>query len=234
MPVTVLRSHPTVLKIFALLEEVNSLQSSASQHYLEEVTVTQVTHLLDEVLSWQRGHGRRAAQIARSLGAAAGFASETLHHLTLAALLHDIGLLALSSDLASHTGYLGIHSYADRQCHPRLGAQWLEPYPFLRQAAVIIAHHHERWDGSGYPYGIRGSFIPIEARVLAIADAFDAIEVPGVNDCHLRDHVAYRIIAAAAGTQFDPRLVELWHQAGIFRLAGADRSSLAKDINSKP
>ena len=109
----------------------------------------------------------------------------------------------------SHAGYLDVESYTAVQCHPRTGAQWLEPYRFLRNASVIIAHHHERWDGSGYPYGIRGTFIPIEARVLAIADAFDAIQVPLVTDQQTRDQVAYRILTVASGTQFDPHLVEM-------------------------
>ena len=90
--------------------------------------------------------------------------------------------VGVAPQASSHAGYLDVSRYAAVQCHPRTGAQWLEPYRFLRNASVIIAHHHERWDGSGYPYGIRGTFIPIEARVLAIADAFDAIQVPAVTD----------------------------------------------------
>ena len=70
----------------------------------------------------------------------------------------------------------------------------------------------QAWDGSGYPYGIRGTLIPREARILAIADAFDAIDVPGVDSQIVRDQVAYRILQAAAGTQFDPQLVELCSQ----------------------
>jgi hypothetical protein len=141
---------------------------------------------LDEALPWQRGHGRRTAQLAQRLGLAAGFCTEAIHHLTLAALLHDIGLLALPSSLTSPTGYLDLHAYAARQSHPRLGAQWLEPYRFLRKASVIIAHHHERWDGSGYP-----------------------IDVLGVDDPKMRDEASYRIIRSASGTQFDAHLVEL-------------------------
>ena len=68
------------------------------------------------------------------------------------------------------------------QNHPRLGASLLEPFFFLREASVLIAHHHERWDGSGYPYGIRGRFIPLGARILSIADAFDAIRIPEVSN----------------------------------------------------
>lgn len=201
--------HPTALEIFRILAECDSVPPSASQHNLEVTFARRAACLLDEALPWQRGHGRRTAQLAQRLGLAAGFCTEAIHHLTLAALLHDIGLLALPSSLTSPTGYLDLHAYAARQSHPRLGAQWLEPYRFLRKASVIIAHHHERWDGSGYPYGMRGTTIPIEARVLAIADAFDAIDVLGVDDPKMRDEASYRIIRSASGTQFDAHLVEL-------------------------
>ena len=175
---------------------------------IETIFVRRVAKMMDAALPWQRGHGRRTAMLARSIGACAQLSRESLHHLTLAALLHDIGLLALPVDLASHTGCLDVHSYAARQSHPRVGAECLEPYHFLRNASIIIAHHHERWDGTGYPYGIRGAFIPIEARVLAIADAFDAIQVPGAIDQNSRDRAAYRILTVGAGTQFDPHLIE--------------------------
>ena len=164
--------------------------------------------MLDGALPWQQGHGRRTAALARRIGACAQLSRESLHHLTLAALLHDIGLLALPLDLVSQTGCLDIQSYAARQSHPRVGAECLEPHRFLRSASIIIAHHHERWDGTGYPYGIRGTLIPIEARVLAIADAFDAIHVPGAIDQYSRDSAAYRILTVGAGTQFDPHLIE--------------------------
>ena len=83
----------------------------------------------------------------------------------------------------------------------------LEPFSFLRDATSMIAHHHEHWDGSGYPYGIRGKFIPLGARILAVADAFEAIHVPHVRDRSLRDHIALRILRVASGTQFDTIVV---------------------------
>ena len=154
-------------------------------------------------------HSAAVARYSREIATMLGLDAREQDLIHTAALLHDIGLLTLPNAFASHTGYLDVGSYAAIQCHPRLGAQWLESFPFLRQASVIIAHHHERWDGSGYPYGIRGTFIPVEARVLAIADAFDAIQVPGVTDQETRDRVAYRILTVASGTQFDPHLVEM-------------------------
>ena len=103
---------------------------------------------------------------------------------------------------------LDSESYITVQNHPRLGASLLEPFFFLREASVLMAHHHERWDGSGYPYGIRGRFIPLGSRILSIADAFDAIRIPEVPSRVVRNTNHFSILRAAAGTQFDPELVE--------------------------
>jgi HD-GYP domain-containing protein (c-di-GMP phosphodiesterase class II) len=195
-------------RIRSALRTIDALRLPRSvRPHLEIVLVRKVSRIMDQALPWQQGHGRRTAVLAQAIGTAAGLGQEGLHHLTLAALLHDIGLLALPSRLHAYSEPLDSESYTAVQCHPRTGAQWLEPFGFLRNASVIIAHHHERWDGSGYPYGIRGTFIPLEARVLAVADAFDAIQVPGATDQQMRDRVAYRILTVSAGTQFDPRLI---------------------------
>jgi HD-GYP domain-containing protein (c-di-GMP phosphodiesterase class II) len=209
-PISTISSESALERIRLVLRMIDAPgPPSPVRPHVETALVRQVAKIMDQALPWQQGHGRRTAALAQAIGTVAGLCQETLHHLTLAALVHDIGLLALPNGRDSHTGCLDAGSYAAFQCHPRLGAQWLESFPFLRHASVIIAHHHERWDGSGYPYGVRGTFIPLEARVLAIADAFDAIQVPGVTDQAIRDRVAYRILTVAAGTQFDPRLVEL-------------------------
>jgi response regulator RpfG family c-di-GMP phosphodiesterase len=132
-----------------------------------------------------------------------------MHHLKLAALLHDIGLLMLPPHLMSYTDSLEPESYVAIQNHSRLGATLLEPFSFLREASIFIAHHHERWDGSGYPYGIRGEFIPLGARILSIADAFDAMRIPDIAEPAVRNTIALRILGVAAGTQFDPHLVSV-------------------------
>ena len=211
MPSPVASSTASKLQhIQGLLRTIDALPIPRSlRPTVETIFVRHVSKMMDGALPWQRGHGRRTAALARRIGTFAELSPESLHHLTLAALLHDIGLLAVSPSLVSHTNCLDLHTYAARQSHPRMGAECLQPYRFLRNASIIIAHHHERWDGSGYPYGIRGAFIPIEARVLAIADAFDAVEVPGAIDQDARDIAAYRILNVGAGTQFDPHLVEI-------------------------
>ncbi len=166
-----------------------------------------MTKELDRALPWQAGHGRRTARIARAIGREIDLPSADLHHLTLAAYLHDIGLLMLPPGLMDSAAPLEPDTYVAVQNHCRIGAALLEPYAFLQEAAILVAHHHERWDGTGYPYGIRGPFIPLGARILSVADAYDAIRVPEASDSALRDLIASRILHVAAGTQFDPTIV---------------------------
>ena len=200
--------HPGILTIQGMLRKIDRLQLPlASRRDVERILVRQVGKEIDRALPWQAGHGRRTATISILIGQAVGLAPNELHDLTLSALLHDIGLLKLPPHLMSRSDCLEPESYVAIQNHPRLGALLLEPFFFLREASVLVAHHHERWDGSGYPYGIRGRFVPLGARILSIADAFDAIRIPKVSSCAARNTIALRIIQVAAGTQFDPELV---------------------------
>jgi response regulator RpfG family c-di-GMP phosphodiesterase len=201
--------HPGIITMQAMLWKIDRLRLPvASRRDVECILVRQVSKELDRALPMQAGHGRRTAAIAGLIGQAVSLTSGELHDLKLASLLHDIGLLMLPAHLAESRDSLDPESYVTIQNHSRLGASLLEPFFFLQQASVLIAHHHERWDGSGYPYGIRGKFIPLGARILSIADTFDAIQVPDVPCPDTRNKIALRILRVASGTQFDPTPVE--------------------------
>lgn len=201
--------YPGVITIQGMLRKIDRLQLPiASRHDVERILVRQVSRELDRALPWQAGHGRRTATISLLIGRAVGLTSDELHNLELAAFLHDIGLLMLPHELIIGADRFDSESYVTVQNHPRLGALLLDPFGFLREASALIAHHHERWDGSGYPYAIRGEFIPLGARILSIADAFDAIRIPKVSNRIMRNTIALRIIRVASGTQFDPELVK--------------------------
>ncbi|MDE3039054.1 MAG: HD domain-containing protein [Nitrospirota bacterium] len=201
--------HPAVTQIQSLLRKIDRLRLPlASRRDTLNILVRQVSKELDRALPWQTGHGRRTAAISVLIGQTVGLTPGELHDLKLAALLHDVGLLMLPTHLVEDQEVLEPESYVAVQNHSRLGATVLEPFAFLRTASVFIAHHHERWDGTGYPYGIRGPFIPLGARILSVADAYDAIKVPGVADPAVRSLIVLRILKVASGTQFDPELVE--------------------------
>ncbi len=210
--------HPGIITLQAMLRKIDRLRLPlASRRDVECILVRQVSKELDRALPWQAGHGRRTATISGLIGQAVGLTPDDLHHLKLAALLHDIGLLMIQPHLAEIQEPLEPEAYVAIQNHSRIGAALLEPYSFLREASILIAHHHERWDGSGYPYGIRGRFIPVGARILSIADAFDAIHVPGVSDHAVRDQIALRILRIASGTQFDPVVVTAFLKKAIVK-----------------
>ena len=201
--------HPGIITMQAMLRKIDRLRLPlASRHDVESILVRQVSKEIDRALPWQAGHGRRTTAISLLIGQVLDLTSSELHDLKLAALLHDIGLLMLPAHLTAGKNPLEPESYVAIQNHSRLGATLLESFSFLHEASIFIAHHHERWDGSGYPYGIRGQFIPLGARILSIADAFDAIRIPGVSNPVARNNIALRIIRVAAGTQFDPELVQ--------------------------
>jgi HD-GYP domain-containing protein (c-di-GMP phosphodiesterase class II) len=201
---------PAVLRIQALLQKIDRLRlPEASRRDVESILVRQVSGEIDRMLPWQAGHGKRTATFALRIGQALQFDADAMHQLKLACLLHDIGIMVLPAYLRTGKRPLEGDSYVTLQNHSRLGATLLEPFSFLRVSTTLIAHHHERWDGSGYPYGIRGEFIPLGARILAIADAFDAMQIPGISDHTVRNTIALRILRVAAGTQFDPSLVRL-------------------------
>jgi len=200
--------HSGIVGIQQKLQKIDRLHLPAgSRRDVESILVRQLTKEIDRALPSQAGHGRRTATVALMIGQAVGLTADALHSLKLAAYLHDIGLLMLPPRLTENTAFLEPNAYVAIQNHCRVGASLLEPYAFLREAAILIAHHHERWDGSGYPYGIRGSFIPLGARILSVADAYDAIDVPEVADEDTRGIIAARILQVAASTQFDPAIV---------------------------
>lgn len=182
------------------LSALNALQLSSES--LEAVRVLQLRRLarqIETIIPGHFGHGERTAHYALLLGNRLGLTRDQCLDLHYSALLHDIGLLMMPEHLLDTTTPHTLNDYALIQSHPREGAALLNSYPFLREAARLIAHHHERWDGAGYPYGLRGEYIPGAARILAIADVFDSIagRTPSWDS-------ALRTLRAWAGSQLDP------------------------------
>jgi len=156
------------------------------------------------------GHGHRTASYVLRLGESVGLSSSDLTHLHYAALLHDIGQLTLPAEILNKDGPLTAEEYELFQCHPRAGAELLQPISFLRVPALWIEHHHERWDGSGYPSGLRGKFIPLGSRILAVADTLDAVTANRSCGWSRSWESAMRLLGIVAGSQLDPELVEVF------------------------
>lgn len=191
-----------IQEITRQLDALDSLQlSKESLHAVRLLQLQRLTRRIETLIPGHFGHGERTAHYARLLGKAISLTDDQHIELHYAALLHDIGLLTLPGRLLDETAAHSLDDYALIQSHPREGAALLSPYRFLSEAARLIAHHHERWDGAGYPYGLRGGYIPLAARILAIADVFDSIANRSTSL-----HRALRTLHASAGSQFDPIL----------------------------
>jgi HD-GYP domain-containing protein (c-di-GMP phosphodiesterase class II) len=204
-----------IREIARQLDALNSLQlPKESLHAVRLLQLRRLTRRIEALIPGHFGHGERTAHYARMLGEAIGLTDDQHIDLQYAALLHDIGLLTLPGRLLDETEAHTLDDYALIQSHPREGAALLNPYRFLYEAARLIAHHHERWDGAGYPYGLRGAYIPLAARILAIADVFDSIAVRSISL-----HSALRTLQASTGSQFDPALTTIF----CVRLRDQDR-----------
>lgn len=166
-----------------------------------------------------RGHSARVTAFAESLARLLGWAGERLDVLRLGGSLHDVGKIAVSARVLRKAGPLTEDELAQIRRHPVTGAHLVQCFEDFESALPYVLHHHERWDGSGYPHGLSGETIPIEARLLGVADAFDAMTSRRAYRSALSIEQALVELRRCAGTQFDPELAETfvdgWRQGEI-------------------
>lgn len=170
-----------------------------------------LSSLVDEVETREPsllGHGARTAWYALEIGQAIYLSQPDLEHLKYAAYLHDVGKLSISPEILTKPQPLSSHEYQELQSHPRAALSILDSWPFLKIPSVWIAHHHERWDGSGYPYGLKGELIPLGSRIIAIADTFDVLTIRSLANTEPGFEPSLSLLRWYSGSHFDPGLVE--------------------------
>lgn len=156
------------------------------------------------------GHCRRVTAYTIAIGRAMGLDNSALRHIARGAFLHDIGKMGIPDAILRKPGPLTHEEDAIMRRHCEIGYQVLQNIPFLREAAQIVLCHQERYDGTGYPRGLRGEEIPLGARIFAVADALDAMISDRPYRKALPIEVAREEIRRCAGTQFDPQVVEVF------------------------
>lgn len=154
------------------------------------------------------GHSRRVVQYTYTLARHLGVAEEHLVAMMRGALLHDIGKIGIPDHILRKPGPLTPEEWEIMKAHTRNGYEMLRPMEFLRDAAPIILHHHERFDGSGYPDGLIGHAIPLGARIFAVADAYDALTSDRPYRRRRSHAAAVAEIVRCAGSHFDPDVVQ--------------------------
>ncbi len=152
-------------------------------------------------------HLRTVSRVARQIGTGMGLTEEQLYAIEIGALLHDVGKIGIPESILQKPGPLTVEEERSVRQHPVEGARLLEPIKILLKALPAVKYHHERFDGTGYPEGLLGEEIPLEARIVLVADAFDSIVRGRPYRYRLSPEVALQEIENNSGTQFDPAVV---------------------------
>ena len=178
------------------------------QAYLETVTV--LANAIEGRDFYTRGHVDRVTTYALHLARELRWPPNHLRILELGARLHDIGKIRVPDDILNKPGPLNDEEWAIMKKHPSMGARVLRGISHLQPAMPYILYHHERWDGTGYPEGLKGREIPIEARLLAIVDVYDAITTRRPYHPAQSNHDVVEILNTESGKHFDPDLLPIF------------------------
>jgi GAF domain-containing protein len=200
------------------MELFDSLQS-----YYQEM-VEALSRAVDAKDARAPGRAERMLALARALAAELGLPETIAHHIEHAALLHDVGKIGVDEKILRKPGALTPQEYEAVKRHPVIGHEILSSVRYLGPATQMVLYHQERWDGSGYPEGLKGEEIPVGARIVALLDAWDAMNSDRPYRKALGREAALAELRAGAGKQFDPKAVEAFLRVEARALSGAPES----------
>ncbi|KAB2960119.1 MAG: HD domain-containing protein, partial [Thermoanaerobaculia bacterium] len=183
---------------------------------------------------YTRGHSERVAEISRTIARHLGQNEEFQHRLWIGALLHDVGKIGIEDQILRKVGQLTPEEYEIMKSHPVVGSDILSPIEQLREMIPVIRWHHENWNGRGYPDALKGDDIPLMARIVAVADCFDAVTTNRPYQRAYDQRHAAELITKLAGSRFDAKIVTAFlraYQMGdLEKLVGEAASPAAIEV----
>ena len=202
----------------ALCKRISNLLKGLSNSYYKQAfhdamhIIGNAGHFFDEDTE---SHVWRMAGISRLIGEQLGWDSKDLDELQYAAAMHDTGKIGIPSDILTKPGRLNTAEWEIMKTHAKIGYELLSfsDHPILNMAADVALHHHEKWDGTGYPDGINGEKISLSARIVAVADVFDALTSDRPYKKAWPVDVAFKAIEEDSGSHFDPTVVSAFLSA---------------------
>ena|GEM_PF-1114960 len=192
----------------AVVLENNRLHGELRASYI--ATVAMLAEAIEAKDPLLRGHSEDTSRYVGAVAERLGLDEQRREQLVYASVLHDMGKIGISERILLKPGPLTPEEYSAIQLHPRIGYRLVQQVPALRDVAPAILYHHERWDGEGYPSRLKGEQIPIEARIIAVADSFSAMTTDRPYRAARPVEVACAELERCAGTQFDPEVVRLF------------------------
>jgi putative nucleotidyltransferase with HDIG domain len=201
-------------------KEIESAYEELETTY--DLTLAALTSALDARDRETEGHSIRVSQLAKSIGEEMNLAPHQLKALERGALLHDIGKIGISDAILHKPDKLNEVEWKRMRLHPDIGARIVENIPFLQDTLPVIRYHQERWDGSGYPIGLRGKDIPLVARIFAVTDAFDALTTERPYRQKVSEDEAILYLHEQAGILFDPEVVTAFEKVFAEERSGVE------------
>ncbi|RCS51925.1 HD-GYP domain-containing protein [Bremerella cremea] len=200
--------------------------------------VTSVVHALTSAIDakdpYTCGHSDRVARLGVRLAQELGLDNQALNLMYMAGLLHDVGKIGIDDCVLRKPGRLTDEEYEHIKLHPELGCNILAGLKQLKDVLPVVLHHHEQWDGKGYPYGLVGETIPLMARITAVADSYDAMSSDRPYRKGMPAEKVDQIFREGSGTQWDPKVVEAFFAArdDIQLIMREERAELGFDVNN--
>jgi len=203
------------LQLESALEKNDKLVTDVQKAYQEikdayATTLEGWSHAMEIRDRETQGHSKRVTELTIRMARRMGFSEEELVHIYRGALLHDIGKLGIPDDILHKPGPLDEHEMNIMRLHPQIAVDLISPIDYLKPALNIPRYHHEKWDGTGYPHGLVGETIPLEARIYAIIDVYDALTHDRPYRQKMSEKDALEFIKSQAGTHFDPAVLEVF------------------------
>lgn len=196
------------LAMIALVESYHPFKLLSDQRDVLYASLSMIAQAIDMKDPYTGRHARDASGVAVRVARSLGLPESEVRKVRVAGILHDIGKIGVSGKVIRKAGALEPEEMAQMKRHPLIGALIMQPVELLSGAAEIVRHHHEHFDGSGYPDGLRGEEIPIGARVVLVADAFNAMTTDRPYRRAMLKNEALRVLRENAGKQFDPKIVQ--------------------------
>lgn len=215
-----------ILTRFYLEEELRRLNRRNNRLFLNVLQV--MAKVLEAKDPYTKFHSENVAKFARMIAKAMGYSPEEVDLIQVAGILHDFGKIGVKEGVLNKVGHLTDKEFDAVKRHPVIAATILEPIEELNSIIADIRHHHEYYNGHGYPSGLRAEEIPLGARILQVADAYDAMTSQRSYHDPMSKEDALRELKRCAGSQFDPRIVGIFVKLLDGEAAGAGAARLGK------